>query len=486
MSKVYFLNKIIEEILIENSIDPLLEKAVARITDLLKAERVTFYFYNPDTYQLWSYAVTDLEVSEIRVAVGEGIVGTAAKKKSMLNIKDAYKCSFFNKSIDKQTGYRTRSVLCVPILTRDKKLLGVVQAINKKKDCFNEADENNIKSISMYLAISLENIRLMQEQETLFRSTLYALAGAIDAKDRVTAGHSYRVAYYAVKIAKELGLNQSDLKVIEYAAYLHDVGKIGISDAVLGKKGKLTDEEFALIRKHPLFTLEILNNIIFSKESAQIPQVASCHHEYLDGSGYPFGYKADQISILSRIIVIADIYDALTAFDRPYKKHMKVNEALSILKEEVKKKHLDKKLVDLFINKELYKYERRRYKRLDLDTAINYRIVSQKKVIAQKLKEAKITKSYDLSKFMQGRRKSVNISSGGILFLTKSYIPVGTFLDLEIEILDEKFKCLGKAMRVEKDLGTPNYSVGVNFINLSPRTKNILDLQLEKLLNKQN
>ncbi|MCP4650885.1 MAG: HD domain-containing protein [PVC group bacterium] len=480
MSKITFLNEIIAEILRENSIDSLLERAVRRITEILAAERVTFYFYNDEVNELWSYAVTDLEVSEIRVGVGEGIVGTAAARKRMVKVKDAYKCKFFNKKIDKQTGYRTKSVVCMPLFSRAKKLLGVVQVINKKKGCFTDMDIDIFKSISSYLAISLENIRLLQEQEMLFRSTLYALAGAIDAKDPVTAGHSYRVAYYSVKMAKDLGVSQDDLKIVEYAAYLHDVGKIGISEAVLGKKGKLTDEEYALIKKHPLFTKQILGNIIFSKEMEKIPFVASCHHEFLDGSGYPFGYKGKEVNTLSRIIAIADIYDALTAFDRPYKKHMATKEVLEILKIEAKKNHLDKNIVNRFIKKALYKYEQRRYKRLDLNTAVNYRIVSQKRIMAEGIKGAKAT-HHDLDELLDNKVNSINISAGGILFMTKTYIPVGTFLDLEIDIFSKKIACLGKAVRVEKELSTLNYRVGVSFINVTPAVKLVLEQQLEKL-----
>ena len=301
------LNEIIEEFLSESSIDSLLELAVNRITKILSAERVTFYFYNQEVNELWSYAVTDLEISEIRVPVGKGIAGTAASRKRILNIEDAYKCSFFNSKVDKKTGYKTKSVLCAPLFNRSKKLLGVVQVINKKRGCFKEVDVDILKSVSSYLAISLENIRLLQEQEMLFRSTLYALAGAIDAKDPVTAGHSYRVAYYAVKMAKDMGVSSEELKVVEYAAYLHDVGKIGIAESVLRKKGRLTKEEYDLIKKHPLFTQQILGNIIFSKDMETIPFIASCHHEYLDGSGYPFGYKGKEVPATIHSIALQNV-----------------------------------------------------------------------------------------------------------------------------------------------------------------------------------
>ncbi|MEI8175749.1 MAG: HD domain-containing phosphohydrolase [Candidatus Omnitrophota bacterium] len=464
-------SKAIDKILRAGSIDSLLEIAVDLLTSLLGAQRVTFYFYNEDTHELWSYAVTDLEIREIRLPLGEGIVGVSALRKKTLSIEDAYQCPYFNKKIDKATGYRTRSVLCVPLLDRTNKVLGVVQAINKKTGVFTPEDVENAKNIALYLAIALENIRLTQEQETLFRSTLYALASTIDAKDPVTAGHSYRVAYFAVKLARALGFPHDQLKILEYAAYLHDIGKIGIPESILCKKEKLTDNEYTAIKKHPLHTLRILKNIIFTKETKQIPFIASCHHEYLDGSGYPFGLRDKEISHLSRIISIIDFYDSMTAFDRPYRKHLAIKKTLKLLTEEARKNHLDKKLVAFFIQKKIYRYEQRLYRRLDLHITITYHILPQKKIVDRTPDESLETASADLNIPSRESTKSVNISSGGILFATKIYLPVGMFLSLDIKIFSKELKCLGKVVWIEKVLSTDNYRIGVKFVNLTPRAR---------------
>jgi HD-GYP domain-containing protein (c-di-GMP phosphodiesterase class II) len=481
MERITFLNRIGEEILREKDIDHLLEIAVDRITDILEAERATFYFFNEDTQELWSYVATDLEIKEVRVPSGKGIAGKAALEKRMLNVRDAYKCKFFNKEIDKKTGYRTKTVLCAPLLDRNDKLVGALQILNKKRGYFTENDEKILRSLSLYITISLENIRLLQEEETLFRSTLYALAQAIDTKDPVTAGHSYRVAYFSVKIAVELEYAEEKLKIVEYAAYLHDVGKIGIPDRVLLKRKKLTPQEYALMKKHPLHTLQILKNIIFSRESKKIPFIASHHHELLDGSGYPFGLKYGQIDNYSRIITVADIYDALVSFDRPYKKSLSVKEALKILREEVRKKHLDRRIVNIFIEKQLYKFERRRYKRTGLHTSISYQIIPQRRIFKEKIKDNKKFSPYDLGIAVSEKRESVDISEGGALFLTKQYLPVGTYLDLEIELLSIKIRCIGKAVWTEKLIGTPYYRVGVGFINIAHRDQKILSQQISQL-----
>lgn len=483
MDELSLFNKIGEEILRKKDIDSILEIAVDRITDILEAERATFYFFNADTQELCSYVATDLEIKEVRVPLGKGIVGKAALDKRMFNIRDAYKCKFFNKEIDKKTGYCTKTVLCTPFLDRNDKLIGALQILNKKRGYFTENDENILRSLSLYISISLENIRLLQEEETLFRSTLYALAQAIDAKDPVTAGHSYRVAYLSVKIARELNYSEEELKIVEYSAYLHDVGKIGIPDRVLLKGKKLTPREYALMKKHPLHTLQILKNIIFSRESRIIPFVASYHHEFLDGSGYPFGLKQDQINVFSRIITVADIYDSLVSFDRSYKKSFSLKEALKILKEEVKKKHLDKNIVNFFIRKRLYKYERRRYKRIDLQTSISYQIIPQRRIWKEKIKDSKKVTPYDLDFLGYQRKESSDISEGGTIFLTQQYIPVGTYLDLRIEFLFREIKCIGKVVWTEKLVGTPSYRVGVSFVNISSRAKRILSQVISNLVN---
>ena len=144
----------------------------------------------------------------------------------------------------------------------------------------------------------------MVEQATL------ALAGAIDAKDKYTNGHSKRVAEYSVMIAEIAGKNQEECKRIYLTALLHDIGKIGIPDAIINKEGKLTDEEYAIIKKHPQVGREIL------KEISIFPDLAigaSFHHERYDGNGYPYGLKGEEIPETARIIAVADTFDAMTS-----------------------------------------------------------------------------------------------------------------------------------------------------------------------------
>ncbi len=134
--------------------------------------------------------------------------------------------------------------------------------------------------------------------------------------------------------------------MLRYAALVHDFGKIGIKDSVLGKPGRLTDEEYTEMKKHPKFTRDILSRIQFAKEFRDIPVIASCHHEKMDGTGYPYGLKGEQIPALSRIIAVADVFDAVTSH-RPYRAPMSTQEAIKILKDSAGS-HLDSDMVKAF------------------------------------------------------------------------------------------------------------------------------------------
>ena len=154
-----------------------------------------------------------------------------------------------------------------------------------------------------------------------------AFAKVIDAKSPFTSGHSERVTIFTDLIAKEIGMDEKKRRWLRRAALLHDIGKLGISNRILDKPGKLTDDEYHIIKQHPVYSQSILSKIeIFSDISA----VAGGHHERLDGLGYPFQLKGDEIDLDTRIVTVADIFDALTA-DRPYRKAMPVYKALAIM-----------------------------------------------------------------------------------------------------------------------------------------------------------
>lgn len=149
-----------------------------------------------------------------------------------------------------------------------------------------------------------------ERMERLSRETVLALAKAVEAKDKYTNGHSERVAYYARLIAERAGMSELDQNDIYFIGLLHDIGKIGVPDTVINKTTRLTDEEFAMIKQHPIIGAKILKDIT---EMPGIEKGARWHHERYDGKGYPDGISGEEIPVFSRIICVADAYDAMTS-----------------------------------------------------------------------------------------------------------------------------------------------------------------------------
>ncbi|WP_042167814.1 HD-GYP domain-containing protein [Paenibacillus gorillae] len=171
-----------------------------------------------------------------------------------------------------------------------------------------------------------------ERNNQLLQSYFFTLAAALDARDAYTAGHSERVARYSMQIGELAGWDEASLQILYRSALLHDIGKIGVRDAVLLKEGKLTDEEFDQIKQHPVLGEKILKQIEPADAMAELLPGIRSHHERYDGKGYPDGLSGEIIPLIGRVIAIADAYDAMTS-DRPYRKGMSRERALSILED---------------------------------------------------------------------------------------------------------------------------------------------------------
>lgn len=167
-----------------------------------------------------------------------------------------------------------------------------------------------IEAAAAFLGAFLENARLYRDQQAMFMGSLKALTAAIDAKDRYTCGHSERVAYLGAQLARAVGLDESTAQRVHLSGLLHDVGKIGVPEAVLRKPGRLTDEEFAEVRKHPQIGYDILKDIPMLEDI--LPGVLH-HHERFDGKGYPHGLAGEDIPLFARILGLVDTFDAMSS-----------------------------------------------------------------------------------------------------------------------------------------------------------------------------
>jgi HD-GYP domain-containing protein (c-di-GMP phosphodiesterase class II) len=232
------------------------------------------------------------------------------------------------------------SALVAPIKEKESQVGFIAFFRSSDKRFFTSYEKRFLAIIDDIISPNIESLRLYNSLHLLYRNTVKALAAAIDAKDAYTHGHSFRVAKYALSIGRKMFLDADQLSDLEIAAYMHDLGKIGIPEAILGKAGRLTPQEFDEVKKHPIITDQILEAIDLP---AHIVNGAVQHHERLDGRGYPHGLVGDAISLFGRIIAVADVFDALTT-DRQYRGAMTVEASLTLLCEGIDTEY-DKNIV---------------------------------------------------------------------------------------------------------------------------------------------
>lgn len=204
----------------------------------------------------------------------------------------------------------------------------------------------------------------------IFENFLHALGVIIDTFDTYTSGHSHRVFVYSQAMGEVLGLSKLEMTKLRIASMLHDIGKVGVDPNIIRKKSKLTPEELKVVQSHTVYSDNILDGI-FPFDLKDINYLASSHHEKENGSGYPRHLKSHKIPVLSKIIAIADIFDALTS-DRPYHRGRTREQAYSILEEDAGKGKLSPELVDLFKKPEVWEKIRQEYQRLKIDSAVHW------------------------------------------------------------------------------------------------------------------
>jgi len=284
----------------------------------------------------------------------QSIAGWCAKNLETLNIEDAYKIKdapySHNSKFDEETGYRTKSMLTIPIKDKDDRLLGVLQLINKKGDkgkkVFTRQDEKVTEAIASQAAVAIKNARLTEELKSAHLETIYKLGLAAESKDEGTGNHVKRVSEISRIIAEGLGLDDDFIETIYYASPLHDVGKIGIPDSILTKPGHLTEEEQKIMKSHTVLGYQILKDSK-SKIIQTAAEIAYSHHERWDGTGYPRGLAGEEIPLSGRIVALADFFDAVTS-SRPYREGIfTMAQTLEIIKEETGK-HFSQKVTDVF------------------------------------------------------------------------------------------------------------------------------------------
>jgi HD-GYP domain-containing protein (c-di-GMP phosphodiesterase class II) len=502
----------------ERDIESLLAIILRRACEVTSADAGSVYIVEGHDEDLLKrrlrFAVSQNESRNVQSSgftmpvAASSIVGSCVLSGDRINVPDLYKLDepgvgnnpwgfIHDRSFDDKYRYQGRSVLAVPMISARDEVIGVIQLINKRAKGFIQLDnpsdfedgvvpfdavsETYVSALASQAGIALENVLLYEEVRTLFDSFVKASVTAIESRDPTTSGHSERVAELTVNLAKavnrietgsfrELRFSQDSLKQIEYAALLHDFGKVGVREHVLVKakklyeherdlivqrfqlikrghkiagleqklkyyqeasadqikaqlqsidsdigakinelddvikfilqaneptvleqggferiaeiagmryvdeggaelpllshdeaaclqikRGSLTEQERLEINSHVVHTYNFLKEIPWSRTLRDVPEIAGAHHEKLDGTGYPHGKRSDQIPVEAKMMAISDIYDALTASDRPYKKAMPAERALDILSGDVKRGQLDRELYDIFVGAGVFK-----------------------------------------------------------------------------------------------------------------------------------
>ena len=240
-------------------------------------------------------------------------------------------------------GEHARLLLAVPLIRQDE-VLGCLFALDKNADEFNSVDSKLLTSISNESAIYLENLIFFEDMHGLMMGLLHSLTSAVDAKDAYTCGHSERVALLSRHLAVQAGMSDDAAKRVYMAGLLHDVGKIGVPEAVLQKTGRLTPEEFEQIKKHPEIGARILRDV---KQIEDLIPGVMHHHERFDGRGYPAGLAGENIPIMGRVICLADCFDAMTS-SRTYRKAMPIEVAMTEIRR-CAGTQFDPRLADAFL-----------------------------------------------------------------------------------------------------------------------------------------
>lgn len=294
--------------------------------------------------------------AQLRVPRGKGIIGYVVETGEKVLVRDIKRDIRHYKGLDAATDFNTRSLIAVPLVRRSiqlangrvvssERIIGGLEAINKINGEFDAVDLSMLENFAKQATTVLQIANLYKEADELFLDAIRALTAAIDAKDPYTQGHSQRVSDYSVAISIEMNMDSEFIHRIRIGSMLHDVGKIGIPDEILQKRGELTPAEYELMKQHPIVGETMLSKIrTLRSELAAVME----HHERLDGSGYPRGLHGAEISMVGRIVAVADAFDAMTS-DRPYRERMSDEEAIARLQAAAGAK-FDREVIDALIN----------------------------------------------------------------------------------------------------------------------------------------
>lgn len=313
---------------------------------LIGVDRCTVWLLDSHRNILWTKVAHG--IPKIEIPSNSGVVGECVRTASVVFSNNPYELPFFNPDVDKNTGYRTESLLTSPLFNDMGEVIGAFQCVNKMTGNrkFDNEDVKLLGLVTSYVQKSLVAAMLAIEIEKTQIEIILLMSEISESRSKETGNHVKRVATVSAELARLSGLSEEETKLLEVASPMHDIGKVAIPDSILNKPGKLTDEEYDVMKSHAEIGYQLLKNshrpII---RAAAI--VAHEHHEKWNGKGYPRGIAGDDIHIFGRITAIADVFDALIC-KRCYKEAWELPRIIELFKEE-RGEHFDPILVDLFL-----------------------------------------------------------------------------------------------------------------------------------------
>ncbi len=289
-------------------------------------------------------------IERTRLRVGEGQAGHAALQRQTLSIPNLAEAEVTLAQALLLNGEDFQSHHVVPLITKGQ-VKGVLEVFHRAPLDPDPEWLNFLETLAGQAAIAIENTSLFDglqranmELILAYDATIEGWSRALDLRDKETEGHTQRVAEITERLARAMGLSEAELVHIRRGALLHDMGKMGVRDHILLKPGKLTDEEWVIMRKHPVYAYEMLSPIVYLQKALDIPY---CHHEKWDGTGYPRGLKGEQIPLAARIFAVADVWDALRS-DRPYRPAWPEEKVREYIRSEAGK-HFEPGVVETFL-----------------------------------------------------------------------------------------------------------------------------------------
>jgi response regulator RpfG family c-di-GMP phosphodiesterase len=301
----------------ERKMDNLLVLMADLGRSIVAADRCSLWLVDKSSGELWTKVAHG--VSELRIPYNAGFVGYSVRTGEPLLIKDAYQDPRFDRRSDEKTHYRTTSVMTVPLMNSMGEVMGVFQAINKhglndlgEPEIFSIQDLERLSLTAVYSAKTVESAMLNVELEATQQEIIHILGEVSEYRSQETGDHIQRVAEISYILAKFMGLPEEEVDRIRLAAPMHDLGKVGIPDAILNKPGRFTDDEYTIMKKHAEIGYSMLCN---SKRKLLrfAAEIARSHHERWDGRGYPKGISGEDIPLAGRICAVADVLDALSS-----------------------------------------------------------------------------------------------------------------------------------------------------------------------------